>query len=341
MIHKLKDECGSLFVKKLTLMFTDKTRWETNYQEYKDTDHNNKPNNIDICVKMLTDCTWESSWLSKSKNKSLSDGSSSSEAGSSSGSRKKLKTIECKYLPKEMQLAFEHYKDWWIKKLESGNTRIVTLLPDQGTGDLKYYGPQAELKQAKTITTNTKRMIIFLLFNQKPIYSLAEMMAALNDEFSEKELKTEIISIQHHPKSKMFFLTDGRDSKTGLTDPKKIGQVPKDKLYIRLNPKPNIKARGLNLVAQPKILKNDESSKSSIKNMMEQDRSHEIQAAIVRIMKTKKEFGHNNLVGEVIEQVKSRFRPDVPQIKKNIESLIEKEYLERKQGSNQVYRYVA
>ena len=46
---------------------------------------------------------------------------------------------------------------------------------------------------------------------------------------------------------------------------------------------------------------------------------------------------HNMLVGETIVQIKSRFSPKVPDIKKSIDQLIEKEYLERLDGDELGY----
>jgi hypothetical protein len=67
-----------------------------------------------------------------------------------------------------------------------------------------------------------------------------------------------------------------------------------------------------------------------------QDRRFETQAAIVRIMKSRKSMGHSELVAEVINLTKKRGSIDTSAIKKEIESLIEKDYIER-EGNAYVY----
>ncbi|KFY34806.1 hypothetical protein V495_08105, partial [Pseudogymnoascus sp. VKM F-4514 (FW-929)] len=52
-------------------------------------------------------------------------------------------------------------------------------------------------------------------------------------------------------------------------------------------------------------------------------------SAIVRIMKARKKMKHSLLVRDTIDQIKTRFVPKIPDIKKCIEILLEKEYLER------------
>ncbi|KAI1085813.1 Cullin-domain-containing protein [Whalleya microplaca] len=85
-------------------------------------------------------------------------------------------------------------------------------------------------------------------------------------------------------------------------------------------------------------LKETKEENQETHERVHQDRQFETQAAIVRIMKSRKTMTHSNLVAEVINQTKSRGAVDTAEIKKNIEKLIEKDYLEREGGS---YTYLA
>jgi cullin 3 len=74
---------------------------------------------------------------------------------------------------------------------------------------------------------------------------------------------------------------------------------------------------------------------------VEEDRRHLVEASIVRIMKARKSLNHNDLIAEVTRQLSNRFQPSPQFIKKRIESLIEREYLERSESEHRVYMYVA
>jgi cullin 1 len=52
-------------------------------------------------------------------------------------------------------------------------------------------------------------------------------------------------------------------------------------------------------------------------------------------MKSRKKMKHQQLVSETIQQIKNRFMPRIPDIKKCI--LLEKEYLERLEGDELGY----
>ena len=69
------------------------------------------------------------------------------------------------------------------------------------------------------------------------------------------------------------------------------------------------------------------------------DRLYLIDAVLVRIMKARKTILHQQLIPQVMEQVKVPAQP--ADIKKRIESLIEREYMERDQKDRSRYNYLA
>lgn len=69
------------------------------------------------------------------------------------------------------------------------------------------------------------------------------------------------------------------------------------------------------------------------------DRLHLTDAAIVRIMKARKTLEHRDLVAETMNQLK--FPASGVEVKKRIESLIDREYLERVEGDSSRYNYLA
>ena len=87
-------------------------------------------------------------------------------------------------------------------------------------------------------------------------------------------------------------------------------------------------------------VENDEERLKTLEKV-DEDRKHQIEAAIVRIMKSRKSLDHSNLVAEVINQLKSKFIPSPSMVKKRIEGLIEREYLDRDKNDIKKYVYLA
>mmetsp|Transcript_3656 Transcript_3656/g.10804 ORF Transcript_3656/g.10804 Transcript_3656/m.10804 type:complete len:745 (-) Transcript_3656:39-2273(-) len=73
---------------------------------------------------------------------------------------------------------------------------------------------------------------------------------------------------------------------------------------------------------------------------VEEDRTVAIEAAVVRIMKARKTLSHQSLLAEVLSQL-AFFRPNPKVIKRRIEALIDREYLERDPDQANSYRYLA
>lgn len=76
------------------------------------------------------------------------------------------------------------------------------------------------------------------------------------------------------------------------------------------------------------------------KERITQDRSHAVDAAIVRIMKTRKQMKMQDLRLEVVTLMQT-FKPDDQLIKKRIESLIQREYIEKDKIDQQMIVYKA
>jgi len=73
---------------------------------------------------------------------------------------------------------------------------------------------------------------------------------------------------------------------------------------------------------------------------VEEDRSIAVDASVVRIMKSRKTMQHNQLIAEVLSQL-AFFKPSPKVIKRRIEALIDREYLERSSEDNRTYNYLA
>lgn len=70
------------------------------------------------------------------------------------------------------------------------------------------------------------------------------------------------------------------------------------------------------------------------------ERQYQIDAAVVRIMKARKQLTHQDLMREVLAQL--RFPTKGSEVKKRIESLIDRDYLERVQEqTTTLYKYLA
>ena len=115
--------------------------------------------------------------------------------------------------------------------------------------------------------------------------------------------------------------------------------TPNEKLTIN-------KAFANNLVVVPlipqtnpiKIVENQKDMGNQLDAEVIKERSQVIEAVCVRIMKARKTEGHNQLIDAIIRQIKM-FQADPRMIKKRIESLIERDYLERDPNTRGRYIY--
>ncbi|CAO3584896.1 unnamed protein product [Absidia cylindrospora] len=176
-------------------------------------------------------------------------------------------------------------------------------------------------KTGYTLQVSAYQMGVLLQYNNATSYTYEELQT--NTSLSPDAINPTLGILL---KARVLLLTSGE--KVG--DPNSRYDLNFDfknkKIRINLN---------INLKTEQKI-ETDETHKT-----IEEDRKFLMQAAIVRIMKTRKVMKHVALIEEVITQLQSRFKPKVQDIKKCIDILLEKEFIERADGQKDMYSYVA
>ena len=199
----------------------------------------------------------------------------------------------------------DHRKLSWIHSLG-----MVSIAARFGVDDSRRYD----------IVMNTYQALIVLLFNSCESLSVAEMadQTGIEEGYLRKLLATLVIS-----KFKVL-------NRTG-SNPKAIDADESFSVNVEFScPGRRIK------IPAPTLGSEEAVSKERV----EEDRSFGIQAAIVRIMKTRKTLGHQQLVTEVLSQL-SLFKPNPKVVKQQIEALIEREFLARDETQPSVYNYLA
>ncbi|KAI9314722.1 Cullin family-domain-containing protein [Dichotomocladium elegans] len=187
---------------------------------------------------------------------------------------------------------------------------------------VKAYFPNG----SKEIQISLLQTVVLLLFNEKDTYSYAEIAARTN--MDQKELKRVLASLacgQHQ------LLLKERGTQSGSAEYTEI--TSSDTFTYNSNfTSSNVRIK-INVAQQDQV--GDERKATERKVLV--DRQHQLEAAIVRIMKSKKKIGHSDLMKELFLQIK--FPLEASDIKKRIESLIDRDYLSRDEDDGNTYIY--
>nr|OQO29980.1 hypothetical protein B0A51_02672 [Rachicladosporium sp. CCFEE 5018] len=316
MISKMKIELGNSFTLKLEAMFKDMTLSEelTNgYKSYVNKLGDADRTRVDLGINVLTSMTWP---LEAFRGGAAAD----EDQGN-------LQII----FPASIDRVKTGFTRFYNEK-HSG--RKLTWQTNMGDADIKATFAKAG-KDGKPrthdINCSTYAMLILLLFNDLPAgASLAfeEIQAATN--IPPSDLARNLQSLAVAPKTRFL-----------VKEPMSREINPGDRFSYNENFKSQFVKIKVGVVSAGNKVEGDRERKETEKKNND-SRGYVIEACVVRIMKQRKILAHTALLNETITQLSAQFKPDVNMIKKKIESLIEREYLERvEEAAVPSYRYLA
>jgi len=220
-------------------------------------------------------------------------------------------------IPQELSVCLDTFKKFYdsmtqqrkLDWIHSLGTAIVTGRFAAGT---------------KEISTNTYQACILLLFNNQEEMTFQDILNSLN--LSATEVKRNLLSLCA-TKAANILNTDGNKKAINPTDKFTVNadfESPSRRIKI-----PNV------------VVHVSQQQKQEINQKAQEERKYVIDAALVRIMKARKILKYQELMTETIKQLSTHFHPDPKLIKRRVEDLIAREYLERDAKDSSTIQYVA
>eukprot|EP00479_Gromia_sphaerica_P014893 TRINITY_DN91_c0_g2_i1.p1 TRINITY_DN91_c0_g2~~TRINITY_DN91_c0_g2_i1.p1 ORF type:complete len:402 (-),score=86.88 TRINITY_DN91_c0_g2_i1:108-1313(-) len=219
-------------------------------------------------------------------------------------------------LPPGVEMEQEHFKKFYLGK-HSG--RKLTWMPA-----LTHCVLGANFKSGrKEVAVSAYQAIVLISFNQKDILTFTEIKEQTGME--EDELKRTLKSLAMGKRETRILLKKPKSSDVTVKDMFKVNKEFKSKLF-------RIKINSIQI-------KETKEEQTKTNERVFQDRQYQIDACIVRIMKSRKTLKHPLLMSEVFKQLKFPAKPK--DLKARIESLLTREYIERDKENSHVYNYLA
>jgi len=303
MISKLKHNCGYEYTNKLARMFNDITSSKELVKKFNESSYSKNVKEHFDCLILATGC-WPISPPTSNFN-----------------------------IPNSLAKSLNYFESFY--KEENGSHRLIWLMQfSKGELRTRYLN----FKNGYIFQCNAYQIGILLLFNDRDTLSTEEIQEATS--LADLPLTSTLWSLYN-----LKILLKAPKKVTGITKNSKFklndkfaSKKQKVLLNIPITGAMTQKQEG----GEDKVEENNEQQdKSKVQKTLEEDRKIYIQAAIVRVMKDRKKMNHVQLINAVVDQLKSRFKPKVPIIKKCIDMLMEKGYLNRIEGERDAFVYVA
>mmetsp|Transcript_3091 Transcript_3091/g.7150 ORF Transcript_3091/g.7150 Transcript_3091/m.7150 type:complete len:760 (-) Transcript_3091:39-2318(-) len=194
--------------------------------------------------------------------------------------------------------------------------RKLRWLYSMGNVELKCLG----LARPHILVVSAYQCLALVLFNQRAEVTLREMCEAT--KLPEEECKRQVTSLTVSRHKVLLHDATGKDI------------AADSKLQV------NSKFTSEKMKVAISLIKKEEKvAETTALAEAPVERKHVIDAAIVRIMKSRNKLEHNSLLEEVFRQC-TLFKPQPAQIKSQIEHLIEREFLKRDDSNRSIYIYL-
>ena len=223
-------------------------------------------------------------------------------------------------LPPALAAARDAYRDFYLAH-HSG--RKLSWLTSMGTAEVR--GVFAGGAKAHDLIVSTHQMCVLLLFNDADALTFSEIAEATRVPRDELRRSLQSLSLV---KGRNVLRKDPPTKRVEESDTFHFNDAFSSKL-MRVK------------IGTVSAGKESEPAAQKTRARVDDDRKPQIEAAIVRVMKARRALDHNGVVQEVTKQLSARFIPDPTDIKKHLENLIEREFIERDRNDRRLFVYLA
>jgi cullin 1 len=210
-------------------------------------------------------------------------------------------------LPSSLSSSLNNFEQFYSKQF---NNRKLQWLHNFSKLELKSF----YLTSNKIFNTNIYQALLLLLFNDETLVNMMDI---------KEKTQMPLPLIEQTTKQ--------------LLDHKIIVQISSGMFKLN-NEYVNKKVRVI--LNGPTKIEQKQEIETTQKVIIE-DRKPQVQACIVRIMKSRKTLHYNDLIAQTIEMLKLQYQPSISFIKQMIEILIEKEYIQRGEVDKNMFTYLA
>ena len=314
-LGKLKGECGAQYTAKLEGMYNDIELAVNLRQQYYDYCKSDPTyvNPVEFEPTVLTTGYWQ-----QSSQHSIN-------------------------VPHEFQKHMNHYTEYYTSKYKG---RRIVWQHSLGFVNLKAKFPES--KTTYQISLPQIMALVLLQFNSQdgensPSLTVSEV-ATLTNLPTDDVIRC-LISLSKGACDKSRnhrLITHQKCNSSTPREEKQGGILPEDTFVANIRYKSkSIKMKIPLMSTKHEVASQLAEEETEITQAVARDRGNAIDAAIVRLLKTRKVIKHQDLLAELMNSGVLKFSFQPSDVKKRIESLIERDYLERNAENRNIYHYLA